>query len=238
MHHEYLLGLLTDILEPLYQSLFIGMTAHSDSEIYRAFDISYEYDCYGAFRDYIYGGGTLKAYVEAVNRQEYIYPDNYVKLRFLENHDVPRGRFLIPDIENLKSWLAFTFFKKGMTLIYNGQEYALSHLPSLFDRDTIDRNSAEAVDLSSFIANLARIKRDPIFADSSFSVETPDENTLTAVHEKGERRAFGVFPLSGKACFVRLNAPDGVYENLVDGSSVEVFRGGISCCGKPVIIEY
>ena len=30
-----------------------GITALSDSEIYRAFDISYEYDCYGAMRAYI-----------------------------------------------------------------------------------------------------------------------------------------------------------------------------------------
>ena len=87
-----------------------GLTALSDSEIYRAFDLSYDYDCYGKFTGCLCGDSTLADYAEAINRQEYIYPDNYVKLRFLENHDQTRARFLIPDVRALRNWTAFNFF--------------------------------------------------------------------------------------------------------------------------------
>ena len=86
-----------------------GLTAHSDGEIYRAFDLSYDYDCYDAFKSYFYGKGSLQSYAQAVNRQETTYPGNYVKLRFLENHDVTRARSFIPDIAALQSWTAFCF---------------------------------------------------------------------------------------------------------------------------------
>jgi glycosidase len=95
-----------------------GITALSDSEIFRAFDLSYEYDCYGTFRDCLKGERTLAEYAADINRQEYIFPDNYVKLRFLENHDVPRASFMIPDKKALKNWTAFMFFQKGMALVY------------------------------------------------------------------------------------------------------------------------
>ena len=152
-----------------------GLTALSDSEIYRAFDISYEYDCYGAFRNYIYGSGSLKEYADAVNRQEYTFPDNYVKLRFLENHDQSRARFLIPDEAALKSWTAFMFFQKGMALVYNGQECAAAHYPTLFDKDGVDWDDPENIDLSGFISKLAQIKKDTVFTDSVYS-RSPGES--------------------------------------------------------------
>ena len=213
-----------------------GLTALSDSEIFQAFDMNYEYDCYGAMKAYLDGTGTLADYANALNRQEYTFPENYVKLRFLENHDQTRARYLIPDIDNLRSWLAFLFFKKGLTLLYCGQEYALSHLPSLFDRDVIERSAPEAVDLRDYIARLALIKRDPLFADSSFSVCAPTEDTLTALHERNGRKMLGVFPLFSKAQLIRVDFEEGVYTDLISGGKVEVFRGMISSGGKPVII--
>ena len=49
-----------------------GMTALSDSEIYQAFDLCYDYDVYAAWKGCLSGDGTLAQYAEAVNRQEYI----------------------------------------------------------------------------------------------------------------------------------------------------------------------
>ncbi len=213
-----------------------GMVAHSDCEIYRAFDLSYDYDCYEEFKAYLYGKGSLQAYVDALSRQEYIYPDNYVKLRFLENHDQTRARFFIPDINVLKSMTAFMFFQKGMALVYNGQEKAVSHLPSLFDKDTVLWDGKETVDLSGYIAKLAQIKRDDIFTDSVYKVSAFGERALTASHEKNGKKAVGVFPLDNKTGFIPVDLADGVYINLIDDSSVEVFRGGIMCRGEAVVL--
>lgn len=213
-----------------------GLTALSDSEIYRAFDISYDYDCYGAFTSYICGSGTLAEYAAAVNRQEYIYPDNYVKLRFLENHDVTRARFLIPDVKALRNWTAFMFFQKGLTLIYNGQEYGLSHLPSLFDKDTVQWNADEREDISELIRTLSEIKRDSLFSDSTYNVSTVTEEFLVALHKKGNRTAVGVFSVKGRTACVKVSLEDGVYTNLIDGTDTEVFRGMARCMGEPIII--
>ena len=213
-----------------------GLTALSDSEIYRAFDISYDYDCYDAFKSVLYGTGSLQAYVDALNRQEYTYPDNYVKLRFLENHDQTRARFFLPDIAVLKSWTAFQFFQKGMPLIYAGQERAVSHLPSLFDKDTVPWEDSENADLSDYIKKLARMKRNEIFTDSTYQVKAVGESALTAMHEKDGRKAVGVFPLHGQTAFIPVDLPDGIYANLLDGSAVEVFRGGVQCRREPVIL--
>ena len=95
----------------------LGVTAHSDSEMYQAFDVLYDYDVYQDFTSYVSGKGTLDDYARAVNRQEYIYPDNYVKLRFLENHDQPRASFLFPDNRALRNATAFLFFQKGLTFV-------------------------------------------------------------------------------------------------------------------------
>ncbi len=214
-----------------------GLTALSDSEIYRAFDLSYDYDCYDAFKNYFYGKGTLQAYADAVNRQEYTYPDNYVKLRFLENHDQTRARFFIPDVAALESWTAFLFFQKGMPLVYAGQERGVSHLPSLFDRDTVLWDGDETVDLCPLITKLADIRRDPLFADSTYHVAAVGEDTLVAVHEKNGKKAVGVFPLRGQTAFVPVDLPDGAYTDLLGGTTVEVFRGGVQCFGKAVILS-
>ncbi|MBQ9679498.1 MAG: alpha-amylase [Ruminococcus sp.] len=243
-----------------------GLTALSDSEIYQAFDMCYDYDVYGKFRAYLSGKGTLEEYAEAVNRQEYIYPENYVKLRFLENHDQTRAAFLIPDRLSLANWTAFNYFQKGLTLIYAGQEYGAEHLPSLFDKDDIftdDENdirmkaqsyaisvvpdgdgvTATAVkkehaapELLPLMRVLAKIKRDPLFKDSVYTVKAQEDRFLIASHEKDGRKALGVFTVKDGAGYVEVDFPDGVYTNLINDKPVEVFRGGVQSLGLPIIL--
>ena len=165
-----------------------------------------------------------------------MYPDNYVKLRFLENHDQTRARFLIPDVRALRNWTAFNFFQKGLALVYAGQEYAVSHLPSLFDKDTVDWFNIRNEDLTSLMTKLAAIKKDALFADSTYHVEAQGEDFLIATHEKDGRKALGVFAVTGKTALVKVDFPDGVYSNRIDGRPVEVFRGRIASHGVPIIL--
>ena len=135
-----------------------------------------------------------------------------------------------------EAWTAFLFFQKGMPLVYAGQEKAVSHLPSLFDKDTVQWNGAETVDLNSYITKLAEIKRSDIFTDSAYQVKAVGNDALVAAHEKDGAKAVGIFPLKGQTAFIPVDMPDGVYCNLIDGAAVEVFRGGMMCFGKAVII--
>ncbi len=212
-----------------------GITALSDGEIYQAFDLCYDYDVYREWRGCLSGEGSLSRYAEAVNRQEYSYPENYVKLRFLENHDQPRAAFLIPDEKSRRNWTAFTFFQKGMTLVYNGQEYGIDRQPSLFDKDTVPFNTA-AGDDCAFLATLASIKKLPVFTDSVYHVEAIDERFLVAKHTAGEQEAIGVFSVRGESARVPVGVADGVYHNRIDGARVEVVSGEMRCTGEPVIL--
>ncbi len=214
-----------------------GLIAHSDCEIFSAFDISYDYDIYPAFTGYVSGKSTLSEYSEAINRQEYIYPDNYVKLRFLENHDQPRAGFLFPNTRALRNATAFLYFQKGMTLIYAGQEYGVSHLPSLFDRDTVDFKPKKGSDFSDLMKVLYTIKKDPLFADSTYRTKTYEESVIKAIHGRGKRKIIGIFNLKGEECLLPINLPDGKYVNKIDGCEVDVLHGYISFNGEPIILE-
>ena len=215
----------------------LGLVAQSDCEMYSSFDILYDYDIYGNLTEYVSGTGTLKAYSDAINRQEYTYPDNYVKLRFLENHDQPRARFLFPGEKALRNATAFLYFQKGMTLIYAGQEAGLSHLPSLFDKDTVEWESPEAVDLSGLMKRLYEIKQDALFADSTYRTKTYEDNVLKAIYSRGGQKIIGIFSLKGEPGIIPINVGDGRYENLLSGNTVEVMHGYISLSGEPIIIR-
>ena len=215
----------------------MGLTAQSDSEMYQAFDILYDYDIYGDLTNYVSGTGTLSSYSDAINRQEYIYPDNYVKLRFLENHDQPRARFLFPKERALRNATAFLYFQKGMTLIYAGQECGISHLPSLFDKDTVDWKSKDNIDLSGLMKKLYDIKQSELFADSTYRTKTYEDNVIKAIHSRGDKKLIGVFSLDGEPGIIPIHAEDGCYENLIDGKKVEVMHGYISISGEPIIIK-
>ncbi len=212
----------------------MGAGCLSDSQLYEAFDLCYDYDVYGLFVDCLTGKVPLSRYAEALCRQEVIYPDNYVKLRFLENHDQPRAAFLIPDETALLNWTAFSFFQKGTAMVYGGQEVSCAHLPSLFDRDTVDWSGP---DHSEVIRRLCALKKHPVLTDSSYEVEALPGDMLRAVHYSGERRLLGLFSVRGNRGLVPVEVPDGWYENLVDGNQIEVKHGLLSCCGLPIVLE-
>lgn len=221
-----------------------GVYCASDSELYRAFDICYEYDSYWLFDGYLSGRNTLKEYCDRINLQEDIYPDNYVKLRFLENHDRLRAAFIIRDEKSLRNATAFDFFQKGIAFVYNGQERSAAHVPGLFDKDTIDWSGN---DLSPLISKLAEIRKDPLFTDSSYSVEALDHDIVLAIHRQNStpetesnKKMVGIFSLRGESGLIHVNdmgIDDGIYNNLIDGSPVEVAMGEVSTDGEPIIIR-
>lgn len=228
---------LSESVEPIFtiENRARGMTSLSDSEIFQAFDVSYEYDIFSYFKEYLKGTISLREYAAAINCQEAVYPDNYVKLRFLENHDNARAKLLIPDECSLQNWTAFLYFQKGMTLIYAGQEAETTHLPSLFDKDTVLWQTGK--DISWLLARLSQIKKTTLFADSRYEVTAMPHGILLASHRKGNRQVLGVFSLRGKSALLQVDVPNGVYQNLISDQKVEVHAGLLSTDGQPIIID-
>ena len=212
-----------------------GVYSMLDYDAYQAFDMEYEYDIREVFDKYLAGKVTLSHYLDMLNFQEAIYPANYNKLRFLENHDQPRIASFIPRESDLINYTAFLYFLKGTTLIYAGQEFENDHLPSLFEKEPIDRNTGK--DLSALMARLRQIKG-MFGGDDWFRAEGDSEQDI-AVLRRGnrERRFLGVFSLKSDRGEVALDLADGSYEDLIDGEMVEIRGGKIRCEGRPIIIK-
>lgn len=211
-----------------------GMVSLSDSEIYQAFDLSYDYDIHGDFVRYLQGGCSLSRYAEALNRQEATYPANYVKLRFLENHDRPRASFILPDERSRRNATAMMYFLKGMALLYNGQEAENDFRPSLFDKDPIRWDTGR--DISPLLRRLHAIKQSPILTNSTCRATDAGNDILVVEHCAGDRRMLGVFSLRGRAAVVAVPWPDGRCVNLIDDRMVPVEGGLLPCKGEPIII--
>lgn len=104
-----------------------------DPHMYEAFDATYDYDGYYRFRDFLEGKASLHDYLDYIKSQDSFFPPNYIKMRFLENHDQVRIASLINDLSHLKNWTTWLFTCKGVPLVYNGQEYGLKEKPDIFN---------------------------------------------------------------------------------------------------------
>lgn len=220
---------------------YMGIGSASDSEMYEAFDICYDYDAHPFFDGYLNGKNSLESYIDILNLQECIYPENYVKLRYVENHDRERAAALIHNTSALINWTAFACFQKGTTLIYNGEEYGITHKPSLFDPDPIDWNHG-TYDLTSLIASMHAIHADPFFSDTCCHVTALDSHVLQTVHTgclrgsvNDDRKCAGIFNVSKQAKAVHTDLPDGTYTDLFSHRSVSIENGTMELDENPVI---
>lgn len=214
-----------------------GMTALSDSEIFQAFDLCYDYDIHKFFRAYLRGEVSLGRYAEAVNMQESLYPANYVKLRYLENHDQDRAQEIISSSEALINWTAFMYFQKGTALLYAGQENRNQKRPDLFEKDVICLDGKQ--DISGLLKRLYQIKKLPVVTDSSYHLEAAEEQGALIGEHRGIHtpgRLLGIFSMEGKKGEVSVKLSDGVYTNLATGEKVEIKDGRVSLDLCPVII--
>lgn len=213
-----------------------GFSCSSDSEIYEAFDIAYDYDTYEFLELYLHGKCTLKEYIEKKRAQEYIYPGNYVKLRFVENHDNPRAAKLFPWEYTLKNWTAFAFFEKGTALIYAGEEVRDTNTPSLFNKDMV--NWRKDSEFTEFIKALVRFKRnEELLEDGIYDVSSKVLGVIEGEYTKADRKLFGIFNVESKIGNYKINLKDGTYTNKVNGKEIKVVNGAVDLSDCPLIIS-
>ena len=213
-----------------------GMYCATDTELYSAFDLEYEYDVREAFDRYLRGEDTLGHWLDLLAFQDTVYPAGYNKLRFLENHDQPRIASLVPGEGELENFTAMLYFLKGATLLYAGQEAASPHLPDLFNRDPIDWNTGR--DLTPLLQRLGELKKTCLSPDDDFGAEAMEpEQIAVLTRDDGRARKVGVFSLRARAAEVRVDLPDGDYANRIDGTTVAVRSGTLRCTGAPIILS-
>lgn len=213
-----------------------GIYAASDYELFDAFDMEYDYDIREVFDKYLKGETTLSNYMDMFNYQEAICPQNYDKMRCLENHDQPRICHYVKNRSDLENYTAFLYFLKGSTLIYAGQEFGCDETPSLFDKDVFPRNTG--IDLSKLLAKLDTIKKSVLDDDDYFKADADDENDIAILErDNNKSKKVGIFSLKSKSADVKVDLPDGDYKNEISGETVTVSNGKIHCNGNAIIIR-
>ncbi len=197
------------------------LTGLSDSELYTAFDMTYDYDIWPIWQLAVQGKVPVRRYVEMLRYQDCIYPENYVKLRCVENHGQARIMRLAPSRTQAIAWTAFEAFNKGPFLIYAGQESGTKHTPSLFDTDKVDWGDYS---LQPFLTRLARLKKDPAQVHGKFVIVQADP-AIQAAWEYADKNLYGIFNTSGKVGYIMVSLPDGTYRDILNDGQLTV-RGG------------
>ena len=211
-----------------------GLYSASDYEMFRAFDMEYDYDVREVFDRYLKGECNLSNYIDVINFQECLYPADYNKMRCLENHDQPRICSFVKDPLALENYTAFLYFLKGTTLLYAGQEFCCTEIPSLFEKDVFPRTLG---DISHWFPELNRMKKYILSSEDAFWGEADDKNDIAILERSDTKiRKLGIFSLKGKSTHVKVKFPDGTYVNHLDGTEVTVKDGILSCTGKPLVL--
>jgi len=211
----------------------LGFRGFSENEIYQVFDIAYDYDVSPYFEGYLNGESTFKRYCEELKRQEEIYPDNYVKLRNLENHDFGRFAPMVKnDIDKVNNWTSLMFFSKGCTMIYAGQERLDNNKPSLFD---IDKVNWDGPNISNLITTLAKITKDKAFSYGFYSIKVLDIDVFVGEYLYLGKKIIGIFNIGLEKGDLDISLLSGKYTNLIDNTTIEIVDEKLSLSNKPLI---
>jgi glycosidase len=195
-----------------------GMNAHCDAELYRAFDLTYDYDIWPIWQAAVRGDVPVKRYLEMVEFQKGIYPQDAIKMRCVENHDNPRIMALAPNEVSAKAWTAFEIFNRGAFLLYAGQESGADHTPSLFDIDKVVWGDYR---LENWIRRLLNIKKRDIFINGTQQFLAADP-AIQAIWCDADSMLFGIFNVSNVKRPIPCSLPDGKYCDLISENEVEV----------------
>ena len=199
-----------------------GFYAATDTELFDAFDILYPYDLWPVYEAVTEGRSPLSRYFDAVNLQELSFRTEYNKLRCLENHDTSRAADRFKSEASLLAWTALSYFMKGTTLLYGGQEFCATHTPSLFECEPIDRSGR---DISAYLRRLWEIKQQ-LPTDAVFHIDTDDaQGIVCATYSAPSGKAVGVFPLNGASGKIAVPLADGRYGNALSDSPLTVQNG-------------
>ncbi len=213
----------------------LGFDAWSESEIYQAFDIAYDYDTHKYYESYLKGEGTFEKYLDAYIAQMWTYPKNFVKMRNLENHDFGRFAPMVDhDINKIHQWTALSFFQYGCTLIYAGQEHLATTRPDLFDYDKVEWDQYK--DISNFISIMNELTTGDLFTHGVHSVIKCDiDGVFIAEYKYLDQHVIGVFNVGLSKGQVKLDVEDGTYINVIYDEPLSIKKNSIKLGKKPVL---
>lgn len=211
---------------------------HSDKELYRAFDMLYDYDIYNDLKHYLTQSGALSLYVEGLARQMKDYPPGFLKIRTMENHDTLRIAALCKNEAVLRNVTAWSFFANGVGFLYAGQEVKATYRPDLFNKDVIDFRVNDQA-FYDFVKALIAFKKVLNHTEYDHYELLSDgvDGTLSARRMSKDDVVYGFFNFSGKKVRIDVPLEDSDYRNALTGDVVSVKRGKMTVSDPVVIIN-
>lgn len=212
-----------------------GYNVLSDGELFQVFDVLYDYDAYPEYEAYLKDSTKLNNWLKVVERQESLYPLNYVKLRSLENHDTNRVAFYVHDLNKLLNLTALSGFLKGALMVYAGQEYVCKKTPSLFEEDKVLLDE-ENLEVKNLLHRISHLRKDLLFQEGIFKIHYQDLEVAVMSYENEMSIAYGIFNLENSKREINISLKDGVYQNILYPNQVKVKDGNIKLTEKPMIL--
>ncbi len=212
-----------------------GFECLSESEVFQVFDMAYDYDTHPYFEGYLKGENTFNQYLDSLDRQEEIFPENYIKMRNLENHDFGRFAAMVDgDMSKIRNWTSLMFFMKGSSMIYAGQERCDTNKPSLFDTDLVNWDGE---DISPLIKKMSAIVKDDIYSKGYYEIHRTYKDVFMGSYELNEKQVFGIFNVGTEDVEIEVDFPDGAYTNEIDNATLRVKDSKLIVERKPIIIK-
>ena len=209
-----------------------SLEAQSDAELYRAFDLTYDYDIWPIWQAAVQGTAPVQRYLEMLTFQKGTYPMDFIKMRCVENHDNPRIMAIAPDKTSAQAWTAFTIFTQGAFLVYAGQESGASHAPSLFDIDKVDWKDYR---FQVWLRKLLFMKKRNVFKSGTQSFLSA-EPAIQAVIADDSSCLYGIFNIYNQETEFPTQLLDGQYIDLITDESFSVNNGNVKLHNKSALI--
>lgn len=209
--------------------------AMSDSEAYEYFDMLYCYDIRESQDEFYYSNKNLNVWLKDILNQESRYKEDYVKVRYLDNHDRERVAKYKKGNDYINA-VALNFYLKGTSFIYAGDEVRDPHQPSLFEIDEVNWDFSN--DVSYLIKSLSKIKKNDIYEYGHFNVNFQEKNVAYLTYTYKNSHSIGLFTFENEPIEIHVELKDGKYINLIDNNEIAVVNGKIKLLNSPIIIEF
>lgn len=212
-------------------------TCLSDAELYQYFDILYDYDNQVNFIGYLRNEKSFSDYIAAHQRQERIYPVNYVKARNVENHDNPRIQAYTQDRIKSLNWIAYVFMAKGIAFLHFGIETLSEHMDYLFEKDPVDWSKMDN-EFVEWIKALAKLKKEPIFAQNyGYKIVEHAKEVFHFEYENEHDRLIAICNVSNAKGMIQINCSEGEYYHLITHEIIDIRYGQVQLKPYPIVFK-
>lgn len=216
----------------------LGYEVSSEGELYNLFDCLYEYDSYDYLERYMKGECSISLYLEKVLEQESIFPNNYIKARYIENHDFGSANGYLNDDLRAKNLLVLSYFTRGMAFLFNGIETLSKKRPNLFEIDEIDWSDYNKSNVVDLIKKLNLLKKHDLFKDGAWSYKLINEDVVLLSFEDEKEKIVSICNLNHfKGDIYIEDIKDGTYIDLISDCSINISNHLYSIKEEPIVIN-